>query len=256
MPQFRSLHTKITQSFDVNDMPDDFTRLTWTWLPLALDGEGRGIYNASWVKARIYPLREDVTNAMVLDALEWFVSRGMIVTYEVDGRKYFYSTTFKEYQRGTDKEARSVLPAPELLQSSSHTEAEAEADSKAETDAESDSVSAGGGQDNLTVYEGKSDPDRVMRFADMACIPFPAHNIDTRVICEWDKTLDELEASGVTEAIMRQAIQELTDKNYKILGPQSIVVACNSILAQQKRKERGTIRQRDIDGPYAEYMIR
>lgn len=112
MPQYRKLHTKVTQSFDFNEMPDDFTRCLWLLLPLALDCEGRGIYNASWIKAKLMPLREDIDNSPILAAMEWFTNRMMIEVYSVDRRKYFLIPTFKQYQTGTEKETKSILPAP------------------------------------------------------------------------------------------------------------------------------------------------
>lgn len=36
MPQWRKLHTKSLDSLDINDMPDDFCRVLWLMLPLAL----------------------------------------------------------------------------------------------------------------------------------------------------------------------------------------------------------------------------
>lgn len=121
MPKFRSIHTKITQSFDFNEMPDDFTRLMWVLLPLGLDCEGRGIYNASWIKSKIFPLREDITNKNITDAMNWYVSRGMVEIYEVDGHSYFWVVKFTEYQRGFEKETPSILPSPipDQLQSNS-----------------------------------------------------------------------------------------------------------------------------------------
>lgn len=120
MAQYRAIHTKITQSFDFNEMPDDFTRLMWVLLPLGLDKEGRGIFNTSWIRSKLFPLREDVTAKRISDAFDWMIARGMIVCYEVEGRQYFWVPTFKSYQR-TDKEAGSVLPSPELVQSNSGT---------------------------------------------------------------------------------------------------------------------------------------
>lgn len=118
MVQYRALHAKVIQSFDFNEMPDDFTRLTWLLLPLGVDCEGRGIFNAAWVKAKLFTLRDDVPSERVLAALDWFASRGMIAIYSVDGRQYFYLTNFKTYQRGLDKEAKSVLPPPVQLNAS------------------------------------------------------------------------------------------------------------------------------------------
>jgi DnaD/phage-associated family protein len=105
MPKYRQLHTKILDSFDFNEMPDDFIRVTWVLLPLILDSEGRGIYNFDWVKAKMYPLRNNITGADIQDVL------------------YFYVPTFKQYQQGTQKEAKSLLPSPpELLQSYSRVD--------------------------------------------------------------------------------------------------------------------------------------
>lgn len=97
MPQWRKLHTKITESLDVAEMPDDFTRLLWVLLPTQLCREGRGVDNPSWVRARVFPLREDVTLAMVSAAMDWYESRGMIVRYQVAGRGYFYLPNYADY---------------------------------------------------------------------------------------------------------------------------------------------------------------
>lgn len=42
MPKYRKLWIKTVESHDINEMPDDFTRLLWVLLPLGLDSEGRG----------------------------------------------------------------------------------------------------------------------------------------------------------------------------------------------------------------------
>ena len=111
MPKWRRLHVKIIESHEFNEMPDDFTRLVWLLLPLAMDKEGRSIDNASLVKARTMPMREDVTAADVRKALDWFADHGMIVRYEVDGHGYFYIPTWHKYQN-TAREAESEYPAP------------------------------------------------------------------------------------------------------------------------------------------------
>jgi hypothetical protein len=119
MPKFRALHTKIIDSFDFNEMPDDFHRVTWILLPLILDCEGRGIDNPAWIKSKMYPLRLDVTAGQISSVFDWLADHQMIVRYTVKGRRYFYVPTFKAYQKGTEKEAASVLPTPDLLQTNS-----------------------------------------------------------------------------------------------------------------------------------------
>lgn len=120
MPTFRKLHTKILDSYDFAEMPNDFTRVLWMLLPLVADSEGRAIDNPAWLRSKMFPLRDDVKLEDIESALSWLADRQMIVRYEVDGRGYFYISKFKTYQTGTEKEAKSVLPkAPDLLLSGS-----------------------------------------------------------------------------------------------------------------------------------------
>jgi len=112
MPKYRQLYTKVIDSFDFNEMPDDFTRVVWLMLPLILDCEGRGIGNMAWVKSKLFPLRIDVTADQLEDSFKWLQDRKMVVFYEVESRLYFYIPTFKTYQKGTEYETSSLLPAP------------------------------------------------------------------------------------------------------------------------------------------------
>ena len=111
MPQWRKLHTKTLESLDINDMPNDFTRLLWVLLPLILDSEGRGLDNPVWLRSSVFPLREDVTLEMITEAMTWFSDREMVKRYQVAGRKYFYVPTFEKYQ-DTKREAESKYPDP------------------------------------------------------------------------------------------------------------------------------------------------
>lgn len=124
MPTYRKLHTKIIDSYDFNEMPNDFTRVFWLLLTVTSDSEGRSIDNPAWLRSKMFPLREDVKNAQINDAVEWLASHKMIVRYEVNGRNYFYIPTWKTYQTGTEKEAKSNLPTPDLLQSNSRVSQE------------------------------------------------------------------------------------------------------------------------------------
>jgi len=112
MPQWRKLHAKIVESEDVNDMPDDFTRFTWTLMPIALDCDGRAQDDASLIRSKLHPKRRDVSLEMIETAMCWYAERGMIIRYEVNGRHYFYVPTFGLYQGKTDREAASVIPEP------------------------------------------------------------------------------------------------------------------------------------------------
>jgi len=119
-PKYRQLHAKTLDSFDFNEMPDDFTRVCWLLLPLIVDSEGRGINSAAWIRSKMFPLRPDILLEQIQDAFSWFNNRKMIIIYEVEGRSYFYIPKWKTYQSGTEKEAKSALPiSQELVESKS-----------------------------------------------------------------------------------------------------------------------------------------
>jgi hypothetical protein len=137
MPEWRKLHTKILDSKDVNEMPDDFTRLLWVLLTLVVDKEGRGINEPAWIRSHVFPIREDVTIDQINKSMSWFSENKMICVYFVGGRGYFYIPTWHQYQN-TAKDGKSVLPdnnnegayplqsnsrpTPDLLHSKSSTE--------------------------------------------------------------------------------------------------------------------------------------
>jgi len=68
--------------------------------------------NTSWLKSRLFPLREDVTGEMIEAAMVWYTRRGMVERYEVEGRRYFWLPTFGHYQGNTSREAESAYPPP------------------------------------------------------------------------------------------------------------------------------------------------
>jgi DnaD/phage-associated family protein len=126
MPTYRKLHTKILDSYDFSEMPDDFTRVFWLLLIVVVDSEGRAIENPSWLRSKMFPLRSDIESQQIECTITWLQDRGLIVRYQVDGRAYFYLKNFKKYQTGTEKEAKSQLPGPpEELQSNSRETPEA-----------------------------------------------------------------------------------------------------------------------------------
>lgn len=147
MPKYRKFYTKTVESLDINDMPDDFTRLLWVMLPLGLCAEGRGVDNPSWVKSKIFPLRLDVTFEMIEDALAWYTERGMVQRYEVEGRHYFCIPTWHRYQGNTERESETNYPPPpdepvpesgqthDKLTTSSRSDAQVDAQVDAEGDA-------------------------------------------------------------------------------------------------------------------------
>jgi len=151
MPKYRKLYTKSTESFDIADMPDWFTRYMWVTLMLILDRDGKGVDNIGWIKGKLFPImQEDISDEMVTAAMDCFERIGLIVRYQVDGRPYFMQVNFKKLQGSTEKEAESQYPFPpdqvesksgvsqELVKSKSSTDADADSNADADADARAD----------------------------------------------------------------------------------------------------------------------
>ena len=121
MPKYRQLHTKLVDSQDIADMPDDFTRLLYLTFIVILDSGGKAIDNPAWIRSKAFPLREDVTLEQIKTAMDWYEQRGQIVRYEIGGKKYFICPKFIELQSGLEKELKSNIPNPpaESLRSNS-----------------------------------------------------------------------------------------------------------------------------------------
>jgi hypothetical protein len=225
MPTYRKLHTKVTQSFDFNEMPDDFTRCLWLLMPLGLDSEGRGIYNGSWIKAKLMPLREDITSKEIMTGMEWFASRKMIIVYEVDGRAYFYIPTFKDYQSGTEKEAKSVLPAPQELLPTNSGVSQEEVDAAASASA-SEFVNASEG-DEIPIGP-YSEYEQV--FVEDTKLPIHAGGPK-----KWADSFLKMVEAGVEPVDLHTAIQEMINKQYTIVGPASLVNPAINAMGMRKR---------------------
>jgi DnaD/phage-associated family protein len=147
MPTYRKLHTRILESQDIANMPDDFHRLVWTWLPLILTSDGTAIYDARYIRSRMFPLRDDITPERIAQVFAWFEQRGMILPYDADGRRYVFVPTFAKYQGDTTREADSTLPKPpaelgtthvNVAQSACNPHVECAKDSCSDADADAD----------------------------------------------------------------------------------------------------------------------
>lgn len=229
MPNYRKTYIKSIESQDINDMPDDFTRLTWLMLPLVLCRDGRGLDNASWLRAKLYPLRDDVTLEMAQSALDWFAERGMIQRYTVNGRGYFFIPTWYQYQTGTEKEAKSPYPAPpiDLLQTNS----------RQTQDKDTERVKV---DDSVYVYESVKEPEdenceitpfRALSEEFVSCSGLPELSGGPQ---KWAEGIRALVDIGATPQLVRQAVQVLRDKRYSITGPKSIYNTVINLIGEQR----------------------
>jgi hypothetical protein len=126
---------------------------------VVVDSEGRAIDNTSWIKSKMFPLRTDVSNKQIEEALVWLDKKNMIRRYQVSGRNYFHVVTFKDYQTGTEREAKSVLPAPDELKSNSRVTPEQLASCSTATVYESVNESESVSVNVLTPHDEIKDPE-------------------------------------------------------------------------------------------------
>ncbi|MGE0347190.1 MAG: hypothetical protein AB7N73_16195 [Gemmatimonadales bacterium] len=79
----------------------------WTYV----DDDGRGRANARLIKGAIWPLRDEVTAAVVEEHLDELESVGLVRRYQVDGQGYLLVKGFTEHQR-VNRKVDSKLPPP------------------------------------------------------------------------------------------------------------------------------------------------
>jgi hypothetical protein len=228
MPKYRQIHTKIIDSFDFNEMPDDFTRLVWVLLPLILDSEGRGIANAAWIRSRMFPLRNDVSDEQLRSAFVWFLEHKMVIEYQVGERSYFYVPSFKKYQVHTERESPSNLPdplTPELVQTYSGVTPELlRTNSIAYESAsvyESASESVLTQEIKTTIYTTKDAEKAYRKVTGLASLPSSVYPrldniLDLLQHYGWDETINRL-----TQALTnwRNQKNKTNGASYKITNP-------------------------------------
>lgn len=167
MPKYRKLHTKLTESFDFAEMPDDFTRLMWVMLPLTASRDGTLPAHTTLIMSKLFPLRKDVESEQVQAALDWYAAHDMIRYYDADGRRYLWIVNFAHYQGVTTKEAESEYPPiPDELRTNSGLARE-QRESSASTDAVFSIQYADAGASAAAAQDEKPlDPDAVKPFGE------------------------------------------------------------------------------------------
>lgn len=98
-------HRRLYQAEQETGLP---LRVAFAGLWTVADREGRFRWEPEEIKLDCLPY-DDVDFSRVLDAL---TTRGFLVSYEVDGRKYGWVPGFKDHQLINGRESASVLPEP------------------------------------------------------------------------------------------------------------------------------------------------
>lgn len=243
MPQWRKLHVKTIDSVDINEMPDDFHRLTWLMLPLVLDSAGRAIDNSAWLRSKLYPMRQDVTAEQVEAVVAWCAARCMIERYEVGDRKFFQVPTFEKYQGKTDREAVSVIPdkpkkplrtkASQVMSNSRPTQDLGPSWSSLDVDVEVEVEETHTGADAPKAdVHPVQELSEIFQEASGIKIPTPstAKGKDQVGVLWWNPLREMVRmANGSAPDLLRRAIQQMRRDHLTIASPKSVKAVFTSL---------------------------
>jgi hypothetical protein len=112
MPRIRSVHPSICEDDTLAAVSASAER-TFVRLWTHLDDEGRAIDSPKLWKARLYPLHDEITAELVDADLLELEAVGLVIRYQVDGKRYISAkphawSQWQHPQRAT----KSKLPAP------------------------------------------------------------------------------------------------------------------------------------------------
>jgi hypothetical protein len=122
VPRIRSVHPDVVDDDVVADM-SPYAFRTWVLLWTHLDDEGRGLDSAKLWAGKLYSLNDKMTSERVEKDLSELEERGLLVRYEVDGRRYLSAKpgSWKKYQKPQHPTPSKLppIPPPEVLMSNS-----------------------------------------------------------------------------------------------------------------------------------------
>ncbi|WP_433943497.1 DnaD domain protein [Paenibacillus sp. SN-8-1] len=109
MAEKRMISKVISISEKVNELPDIFDMLLFTWMIPHTDDFGRLAGSPAKIKALVVPML-DKGKAEIEASLQRLNDKGLINWYEVDGEKVVQITQFEKHQQGLHKRTKSKFP--------------------------------------------------------------------------------------------------------------------------------------------------
>lgn len=120
MPRIRSVHPDIVDDEVVAEL-SPYAFRTWVMLWTHLDDAGRGVDSPKLWAGKLYPLNDKMTEERVEKDLTELEERGLLVRYEVDGRRYLSAkvSSWPKYQKPQHPTPSKLppIPPPEHLMS-------------------------------------------------------------------------------------------------------------------------------------------
>ncbi|MBQ7038234.1 MAG: hypothetical protein IJN61_03890 [Clostridia bacterium] len=90
-----------------------FEEVCFYRLIVQCDDYGRMDARPSLLKARLFPLREDIESGTVEKAVEALAEAGLLLLYEAEGQPYLQLLTWEKHQRVRNKRSRFPAPYPQ-----------------------------------------------------------------------------------------------------------------------------------------------
>jgi len=222
----------------VNDLKDPWAMLGFTWLITHADVDGRTYGDPELVKSLIFPRQREITDEDVERFIRQWQDAKMIEWYEVEGEKFIQFLNFEKHQVGIrrDKEPVSNIPANPLTIREERLVAENvrnDGGKAAEVVRNDDGKSPPEVKEKLreikveqevevVVSRERDDGDDLLvLFEEISGMTAPRGL--PKVMARWEEAIGELVRLGVTEQVLRQAVEEMTEKKFKIRGA---VVKC------------------------------
>lgn len=112
MAEKRMISKVISISEKVNELPDIFDMLLFTWLIPHTDDFGRLAGSPGKVKSLVLPMLERKSKSDVQVSLANLHKAGLIIWYEAEGDKVIQIVNFEKHQSGLHKRTKSKFPDP------------------------------------------------------------------------------------------------------------------------------------------------
>lgn len=111
MANRRMISKTISTSRKVNRLSDRAS-LIYTWMQPHTDDYGRLEGDALSLKAKVVPMRPDITEKEIEEDLNSMVKNNLIIRYEVDGERYIEIIGFDKFQTfRSDRPRQSLYPS-------------------------------------------------------------------------------------------------------------------------------------------------
>ena len=86
------LPSTMFDSYTIEGMPDDFTRLLWLSLPLSTDDSGRGLDHPATLRSLLFPFAKgsEEQEQQLREGMDYLEQQGMLIRFQDPvGERYF-----------------------------------------------------------------------------------------------------------------------------------------------------------------------